>query len=110
MFRYVVTTLFVTAALYAQVPTADLSGTVTDSTGAAVSGAAVTITNTGTAAARIATTNGEGGYSLSSLNPGNYTMTVEARGFKRAERKDIELQVGQAARIDYTLDIGRRLR
>jgi len=66
----------------------------------------VTITNTGTSAARIATTNGEGGYSLSSLNPGNYTMTVEARGFKRAERKDIELQVGQAARIDYTLDIG----
>ena len=98
--------LFATAALYAQVPTADLSGIVTDSTGAAISGAAVTITNTGTAAARTSNTNGEGGYSLSSLNPGRYTMLVEAKGFKRAERKDIELQVGQAARLDYTLDIG----
>jgi len=98
--------LFTTAALFAQVPTADLSGSVTDATGAAVAGASVTVTNVGTAAARTSTTNNEGGYSLSSLNPGNYTMTVEAKGFKRVERKDIELQVGQAARLDYTLDIG----
>jgi len=106
MLRKIAAALFAATALYAQVPTADLSGIVTDSTGAAIAGASVTITNKGTAAARTATTNEGGAYSLSSLNPGNYDMTVEARGFKRSERKDIELQVGQAARLDYTLEIG----
>ncbi len=71
-----------------------------------MAGATVAITNIGTASSRTATTNGEGIYSFASLNPGNYTMTVEAKGFKRAERKDIELQVGQAARLDFTLEIG----
>src|SRR5579864_8066573 len=95
-----------TLGLWAQVPTADLTGTITDPTGAAVSGAKINVTNNATAAQRQVTSNDAGVYSFPSLPPGNYSLRVEQSGFKAEQRGDIELQVGQVARIDFVLQVG----
>src|SRR4051812_37752908 len=60
----------------------EMSGLVTDPSGAAVSGASVTITNKATSATRNVTTNSEGLYSFPSLLPGVYELRVEQSGFK----------------------------
>ncbi len=91
--------LIVSVAAWGQ-GTAEITGTVADSSGAAMSGAKVTVTNTATSAKRSATTNESGIYDLPALAPGNYDMTVESAGFRSSERKGMELQVAQVARLD----------
>jgi hypothetical protein len=83
-----------------------ISGLVTDSSGAAMSGADVTVTNKATDATRKTTTNKEGLYAFPSLPPGVYELTVAQTGFKTAEFHDIKLQVQQTARIDVGLEVG----
>jgi hypothetical protein len=83
-----------------------ITGEVTDPTGAAVPGAAITIRNTATNGIRNATTNEVGIYSVPALNPGIYEVRAETSGFKAATRAGIELQVQQTARIDFSLEIG----
>ncbi len=97
--------LIVSAAAWGQ-GTAEITGTVADSSGAAMSGAKVTVTNTATSAKRSATTNESGIYDLPALAPGNYDMTVESAGFRSSERKGMELQVAQVARLDFTMQVG----
>ena len=62
----------------------EITGLVTDSSGAAVAGASVTVTNKATGATRKVTTNSEGLYSFPSLPPGVYELKVEQTGFKTA--------------------------
>jgi hypothetical protein len=93
--------------LYAGV-TASISGTVTDASGAAVVGAAVTATNVETGVAFNQTTNGQGFYSFQSLPLGKYTLQVQQTGFKTIERKDIILQVNDAIVIDFALQVGQK--
>ena len=62
--------------------TGAISGTVTDSSGAVVDGAQVTVTNQGNNSARSAATNSSGFYSVTNLVPGVYSVTVEKAGFK----------------------------
>jgi hypothetical protein len=71
------------ASLAAQGIRATVTGRVTDSSGAVVPKAKVTITNTGTNEARVAETGDEGEYTLPQLPPGDYTLTVEQAGFKK---------------------------
>ncbi len=84
----------------------DITGLVTDSSGAAVVGATVSVVSQATGAVRRATTNSEGIYSFPSLLPGDYELRVEQQGFKTALRSNIQLQVQQTARIDITLEVG----
>jgi hypothetical protein len=88
------------------VATADLSGVVTDPTGAVVPGASVILRNTATNIARTVQTDGEGRYRFSTINPGVYELNVEAAGFKKLSTTDIELTVGQAAELDLALEVG----
>src|SRR3981189_1042981 len=74
--------------LYAQA-NAGITGTVDDSTGAVVADAAVTITNLSTGQVGHTTTSSAGTYAVTGLTPGVYSVTVEARGFK----KHVENQV-----------------
>ncbi len=90
---------------FAQSDTARLSGTITDAQGAAVSGASVTVTSTGTGRQSPATTNDLGYYSVSALPAGNYHVEVSQKGFKTSAR-DLELQVAQLAVVDFQLEIG----
>ncbi|MET0555089.1 MAG: carboxypeptidase-like regulatory domain-containing protein, partial [Vicinamibacteria bacterium] len=83
-----------------------ISGLVTDSSGAAVSGAEVAVTNKATHATRKTATNKEGLYAFPSLPPGVYELTVAQKGFKTAEFHDIKLEVQQTARLDAGLEVG----
>ena len=78
---------------YAQTPSGSLSGTVSDSTGAAVAGARVSIVNVGTAQVRDQTTSEQGLFTAAALLPGPYRVTVQADGFKRFER-DVIVEAG----------------
>jgi len=84
----------------------DITGEVTDSSGAAVPGARLTLTHVETNAVREGVANGSGVYRFPSLVPGHYSVKVEADGFKPVVRSGIEVQVQQMARIDFALQLG----
>jgi hypothetical protein len=78
-------------------------GTVTDSQGKVVVGAKIAITNTGTGVTRNLASNGVGDYTAPAMQPGLYSLSAEAPGFKRIERTSIRLEVGTDVRIDFQL-------
>jgi len=86
--------------------TATLSGTVKDGTGAVLSRANVTVTNTGTNASRSSMTLGDGYYQFTLLPIGTYRVTVEQTGFRKYVRDGIVLNVNQNARLDVVLQVG----
>jgi hypothetical protein len=90
----------------AQVNTASLTGLVTDPTGASVSNASVTVKNKATTVESSATTDASGYYTFASLPVGAYTLIVELPGFKKSVQENINLEVGQKARIDLSLEVG----
>jgi len=90
----------------ASVSTGSIVGTITDSTGALVKGAKVTITNKGTAQAIVTTTNAAGAYTSGSLIPGNYEITVEAQGF-RTTKLAITVQVSGTTQGSLQLEVGQ---
>ena len=90
----------------AQETRATISGTVTDSTGAVVMGAALKVTNVETGVSFTAETNSAGQYRFLFLNPGPYKLSASIAGFKSFERDGIVLHVSQAAGIDITLQVG----
>jgi hypothetical protein len=85
---------------------AGISGTVTDTSGAVISAAHVTITNEGTSVASRTVTGGAGTYSVKGLEPGKYTVTVDASGFKKSVQKGVTVEVSTNATIDLTLNPG----
>lgn len=93
-------------AAYSQTATGTILGTVLDSSGSAVVGAKVTVTNTGTNARVELTTNDQGGYTAPLLPLGAYSVTVSSSGFKTFEQRGIQLRVQQQARVDVTLQVG----
>ena len=85
---------------------ATIVGTVTDPSGAAVPNVAITMTNTDTGVVLHISTNGAGEYIAPDIHIGHYVVRAEATGFKVAERTDIVLQVGDRARVDFTMNLG----
>lgn len=83
-----------------------ITGRVVDNNGAAVANAAVTVTNAATNASSSTTTNGDGDYAALYLTPGSYSVTVEAAGFKKSTRRNIEIRVGDKLQIDLQLEVG----
>jgi hypothetical protein len=98
--------MFGTLKISAQESTADVVGTVTDSTGAVVPNAKVTVKNVNTGITRTANSNNKGDYLFTFLNVGTYQVDVEARGFRTFIAKDIHISAGDRARIDAKLEIG----
>ena len=90
-----------------QVSTAEVSGAVTDPTGAVVVGAKVTAVNADTGVSREASSDVAGSYVMTLLPPGNYDVSVEAPGFRKVLQNGVTLQVSQRARIDFTLQVGQ---
>ncbi|MCI0338974.1 MAG: carboxypeptidase-like regulatory domain-containing protein [Acidobacteria bacterium] len=83
-----------------------ISGRVTDASGAAVPGATVTITNLATNTPTTTITNDGGDYTVLYLNPGQYSVAVEAKGFKRTVRQSIEVRVADKLTLDLALEVG----
>ena len=81
-------------------------GTVTDSSGASIPGATVTMTNDGTQISEKAITDQMGRYIFQVLKPASYTAAVESQGFKTVVRKNIILRVGDQTDIDFSLQVG----
>src|SRR5436190_1898227 len=86
--------------------TAQITGTITDPSGAAVGNAQVTITSVEQGTTRTAVTNSSGEYLFPALPVGSYDMAVAAPGFKKYEAKGIKLNVGQKARNDVKMQVG----
>lgn len=91
---------------FAQTPTGDISGVVSDAAGSVVPAVKVTLTNPATNAVREVQTNDSGLYAFPALQPGIYTLKAEKQGFRAIERKNIEVLVGSANRIDVSLEVG----
>src|ERR1035437_6145376 len=100
--------MFLVAALpmAAQQGRGTILGTVTDSSGAAVPGAAVVMLNIGTNIVLHSKTNGEGFYTMPGVSVGEYSVSVEHIGFKKSVRTSIALQVDQKAQVDLVLQVG----
>ncbi len=98
--------LGVSLPLVAQTSQGRILGTVSDSSGAVVSGAKVTVTNTATGIARVLTTTAAGEYNAPNLEPGPYKVVAEAGGFKKTERTDLQLEVAKDIRVDFSLSPG----
>jgi hypothetical protein len=81
-------------------------GTITDNTGAVVTGATVTLTNVDTGDKRTVTTNGSGDYLFVNLPPGNYRVDVENTGFKHFTRTNVLVLVQGSTRVDASLELG----
>ena len=94
--------LAITAA--AQTETGQITGTVTDPSGAGIPGATVTVRSTGTGATRTVTTSADGAYTVTNLLPGEYTVAVGSPGFGNAEHR-IVVSVGTRVGQDFHLEV-----
>lgn len=91
--------------LQGQLPTATLSGIVTDPQGAVLPGARVVATSQATGASREVATGDQGRYVFANVAPGLYTVRVEASGFAAKEYKDLRLEVGHVEVLDVSLEV-----
>jgi len=103
-FAVVLLVLFSVGA-FGQTESGQISGTVKDATGAVVSGAKVTIKSVNTGFTRETTTNSSGLYTVPSLRPDTYDVTVEASGFQRYVRR-VEVAVGSQNEVSAQLAVG----
>ena len=91
----------------AQMTRATISGTVADPTGAAIPGAKVTATNTGTSETRTAVSSAAGVYVLTEVDPGNYMIAVTAPGFSTLEERGIKIDVAARLGMNFALEVGK---
>ncbi len=99
--------LSLSATAFAQEITGNIVGNVRDSSGAAVKGATVTITDDDKGlVVRTVTTGEEGEFSAPQLPSGNYSLTVEAPNFKKSLQTGLKLEVNQRRAVDVTLEAG----
>ena len=82
-------------------------GTVSDASGASIAGAQVVVTDVQRGTSRTLTTDQSGAYVAAELQPGNYKVHVEARGFKTTERPNIPVEVATDVRVDFSLQPGQ---
>ncbi|HTS31157.1 MAG TPA: TonB-dependent receptor [Bryobacteraceae bacterium] len=92
---------------FSQVDTGTITGTITDSSGAAVPNVKVTIIQASTNFESRAVTNAEGLFRVQSLLPGSYNVTFEAAGFKRYIQQGVELRVGDVLPLNVKLEVGQ---
>jgi outer membrane receptor protein involved in Fe transport len=97
---------FAVLLIQAQVESGKIVGTIKDSSGALISAASVTVTETQTNAVHKTATDSQGEFVATELKPGTYTVMVEREGFKTALQTAFKLDVNQVVRVDLTLVVG----
>ncbi len=97
---------FFSAIAVAQLTTGTISGTVSDSTGAVLPGATVSLKNVDKGIGRTVSTDEGGRFRAPELGLGSYEVTAEAAGFQTVIRRGITLTVGREAVVDFTLQVG----
>ncbi len=102
--RFLLVSVLTLSALLAQ--NASVTGRVTDSSGAVVPGAKVTVRNPTSGSSFSADSSSEGYYSLPAIPPGRYDLEIVKTGFVSIKQTGLELAVQQAARLDVVLKVG----
>ena len=98
--------VLVAALAWTQTLDTGILGTVTDPSGAVVANASVSITQTATGVKRTTQTGADGKYEVRYLVPGEYSVEVQAQGFRTARASNIVIQINQQARLDFPLQVG----
>ncbi|MBS1826925.1 MAG: TonB-dependent receptor [Acidobacteria bacterium] len=99
-------TLLCAASLLAQTTSTEVLGTVSDTTGAIVPGAEVTLLRIATGEKRVTKTDASGNYSFPLIEIGDYTVTVALTGFRTQTQTGINVAYQQKARVNVVLDVG----
>lgn len=94
------------SATHAQAVKGSLLGTITDSNGAAASGATITITETRTNITLTTTTNEDGNYVFANIKDGVYRVEASRSGFKKVVRDNVDVDVNTTIRVDLTMEVG----
>lgn len=100
--------LLICVPAFSQTSQGTIQGAVFDQSGGAVAGATITISDVARGFSRVLTTDAAGQYVAPALNPGNYTVRAEAKGFRNVERGDVLLEVGQTIRVDLMVQPGEQ--
>jgi Carboxypeptidase regulatory-like domain len=103
----VLVALLSTAPAWAQTITGRIDGRVTDSSGAVLPGATISIVNTGTGLTITLVTDDNGTYTATNLPVGNYTVSAELEGFRRAQRTGVQLSADGRLSADFMLGVGQ---
>jgi hypothetical protein len=98
--------LLLTSSAFAAEVTASLLGTIRDASGAVVTGATISLTNTQTNVTKKTQSGNDGEYSFTLVPVGQYRLMVERSGFRKYVQDGIILQVNQAAKQDISLEVG----
>jgi hypothetical protein len=109
MRRLVLFTTLLMVAMFAvaQTPTGTIQGTVEDQQGASLGGATVVVTSANTGLIKTVSTDSSGRFELPFLNPGTYTVSVEAKGFRVERRPGVVVQVSQTLPLSFVLSVGQ---
>ncbi|MEK7405485.1 MAG: carboxypeptidase regulatory-like domain-containing protein [Acidobacteriota bacterium] len=99
--------VLIASALVALGQTAQITGRITDSSGAIMPGVNLAVSNLATGIDRKSSSNEQGYYAVPLLPPGKYKMSVQAQGFRSILRDGISLEVDQVARIDFVMEVGQ---
>jgi len=105
-FFCVIAIAFAGACAVAQTPTGTVQGSVTDPTGAAIQGATVTLIHNATNEANTVRTDGSGRFSVPFVEPGTYTVSVEAKGFRSERQENVVVEVAQTRPVDFVMSVG----
>ncbi len=105
-FTFLTLLVFCCNVCFAQRDLGTVTGTISDAQGAAVPSAKVTITNNATGVVINTATNEAGLYSQPTLNPGIYTVSIEAPGFQKVEQRSIIVNPGAPTEVNLTLQVG----
>ncbi len=95
-----------TVLVFGQRDLGTISGSITDAQGAAIPNAKVTVTNDATGVATNSVSNDAGAFTIPALNPGTYSIAVEASGFQKAEQKGVLVNPGQPVDVTIPLSVG----
>ena len=106
MFRYLVLTLALGATLFAQ-NFATITGSVNDSSNAAVGATKITAQNLETLITKEVLANDDGLFTVPFLQPGRYKLTAQKAGFRQSVQDNLKLEVNQSARVDFKLEVGQ---
>jgi hypothetical protein len=107
LFTLLAVLMMVGSLAFAQTPTGTIQGTVQDQTGAAIGGATITITNLTTGSAKVVTSSDSGRFEVPFLPPGNYSVSVEAKGFKLERRENVVVAISETLPLTFSLTVGK---
>src|SRR4051812_44378246 len=105
--RLIATYFAASLVALAQIGTSTITGRVTDTSGAVVPNVSINIVQKATNTTNTAVTNSEGIYRVPSLQPGEYRVSFEVTGFKRAVQDAVELRTGDTLAVDAVMQVGQ---